>query len=593
MNILNYKFITFLVLGLFVFPPIKANTVLGCVSDGSTNTSIDLIWTLPTLCDASDEIILYVSTDFAATNYNEIARFNINQNIEDYTYTFPASERVLNHYFYIETKQSCGISQTTVRSDTLSNGRPDEPIFESINTLANGNVELKWSPSPSPGVIEYEIRRNPIVNGEIDNNRTVVVGTVDQSVSSIIDTELNHITDDTKYIYNIKSNDCNKNGGFTSPSASPFLITAEADANNSACSASFALSWNDFEGYMNGVDKYEIETSNDENGPFTRAGSTTNTTIDLPNPQPFARVVAISNDGFESTSNVVVLPSNFQEGILLDLRVNAWTRRGTLLRILSYSYTQDADVSSLQLLSGTSPDNLSVIQDIDVSNGITDFELGLTVPEETDAPVFYQLLGKDNCENEVKSNIFSPIHLSGTSTVTERDISWNDVASDSFSITSFDVYKVVDGDTMLHEQNISGNTYSETVLESELGKEVCFFIVATVDYITLTGGQNSTVTQSNAFCTTSESDFFFPTGFVRNGVSSTFKPAFVSSAGAKYKLSIFNRYGQLLFQSELPEVGWNGTFDGKIAPLGTYTYVCEYEKGGQPTVLNGSFLMIQ
>ena len=47
--------------------------------------------------------------------------------------------------------------------------------------------------------------------------------------------------------------------------------------------------------------------------------------------------------------------------------------------------------------------------------------------------------------------------------------------------------------------------------------------------------------------------------FHRNGdgVNEIFLPAFIGRA-AKYNFTIFNRWGELLFRSTVPGVGWNG-----------------------------------
>ncbi|MFM1745677.1 MAG: hypothetical protein RLZZ630_1614 [Bacteroidota bacterium] len=42
------------------------------------------------------------------------------------------------------------------------------------------------------------------------------------------------------------------------------------------------------------------------------------------------------------------------------------------------------------------------------------------------------------------------------------------------------------------------------------------------------------------------------------------------------KLEIYNRLGQLLFESEDPEDGWDGTWKGKDVPEGVYVYVLKY-----------------
>ncbi len=46
-----------------------------------------------------------------------------------------------------------------------------------------------------------------------------------------------------------------------------------------------------------------------------------------------------------------------------------------------------------------------------------------------------------------------------------------------------------------------------------------------------------------------------------------------------YALSIYNRWGQRIFSSTNPEVGWDGTFKGAPAELGTYFYTVRFEGG--------------
>ncbi len=44
-----------------------------------------------------------------------------------------------------------------------------------------------------------------------------------------------------------------------------------------------------------------------------------------------------------------------------------------------------------------------------------------------------------------------------------------------------------------------------------------------------------------------------------------------------YKMNIFNRWGQLVFESEDPTEGWDGTYNGEDAPYGTYVYSAFFE----------------
>jgi gliding motility-associated-like protein len=59
------------------------------------------------------------------------------------------------------------------------------------------------------------------------------------------------------------------------------------------------------------------------------------------------------------------------------------------------------------------------------------------------------------------------------------------------------------------------------------------------------------------------------------GVNSTIK---VEGFGiGRMKWQIYNRWGQLVFESDSPKKGWDGTFKGKAQPMEVYAYVLEVE----------------
>jgi len=45
-----------------------------------------------------------------------------------------------------------------------------------------------------------------------------------------------------------------------------------------------------------------------------------------------------------------------------------------------------------------------------------------------------------------------------------------------------------------------------------------------------------------------------------------------------FKLLIYNRWGQLLFETDNIQTGWDGTFNGENCPMGVYTYVIFFKK---------------
>ena len=58
-----------------------------------------------------------------------------------------------------------------------------------------------------------------------------------------------------------------------------------------------------------------------------------------------------------------------------------------------------------------------------------------------------------------------------------------------------------------------------------------------------------------------------------------------------HTLTIFNRYGQVVFQRNKTFVPWNGFFKGQLLPAGAYTYLIDLNNG--TAVLKGSFLLIR
>lgn len=53
-----------------------------------------------------------------------------------------------------------------------------------------------------------------------------------------------------------------------------------------------------------------------------------------------------------------------------------------------------------------------------------------------------------------------------------------------------------------------------------------------------------------------------------------FKPKVVGVE--KYTFYIYDRWGSLIFKTNDPESGWDGTFKGKKCPLDVYVWKCDF-----------------
>ncbi|MBL7837300.1 MAG: gliding motility-associated C-terminal domain-containing protein, partial [Bacteroidetes bacterium] len=72
--------------------------------------------------------------------------------------------------------------------------------------------------------------------------------------------------------------------------------------------------------------------------------------------------------------------------------------------------------------------------------------------------------------------------------------------------------------------------------------------------------------------------YFLPNSITPNGdqINDEFKlVGFVNFKS--YSLKVYNRWGEMMFNSIDPKQGWNGTFMGEIVPMGSYIYIMEFE----------------
>jgi len=95
--------------------------------------------------------------------------------------------------------------------------------------------------------------------------------------------------------------------------------------------------------------------------------------------------------------------------------------------------------------------------------------------------------------------------------------------------------------------------------------------------VTVTNIQGCSTSDEIAIVEECPSVLWIPNIFTPNedGINDTFnaKAEYIES----YTMSIFNRWGQLLFQTNSLEVGWNGRlYSGLMAPTGTYIYLIKY-----------------
>jgi gliding motility-associated-like protein len=106
---------------------------------------------------------------------------------------------------------------------------------------------------------------------------------------------------------------------------------------------------------------------------------------------------------------------------------------------------------------------------------------------------------------------------------------------------------------------------------------------------------SDSITITNKTCT---KVFFMPSAFSPNGDghNDLFRPsnALNINTPAKYRLVIYNRLGQKIFESGNPANGWDGTIKGIRQPPGVFVWVLEYQFNNlQLTTEKGTVLLLR
>ena len=88
---------------------------------------------------------------------------------------------------------------------------------------------------------------------------------------------------------------------------------------------------------------------------------------------------------------------------------------------------------------------------------------------------------------------------------------------------------------------------------------------------------------------------YVPTAFTPNndGKNDYFKPAIFGNL-RHYQLTIYNRWGQVIFQTDQPEKGWDGKVNGVTQPTTGFVWICDYQlQGMERKTEKGHLLLVR
>jgi gliding motility-associated-like protein len=193
------------------------------------------------------------------------------------------------------------------------------------------------------------------------------------------------------------------------------------------------------------------------------------------------------------------------------------------------------------------------------------------------SPGIFRVIATDSCGNIFRDSIIiSPV-----------DTTLNLPASTEICATDTAFFKLPNTIS-----NISWQPTSNTILRN---KTLLFFPGQTTNYtIFAEAALNCFVakwlTVKVNIC---PQQFFMPNSFTPNndGINDIFKPSITGSLQF-YNLTIFNRYGQKIFETRDRSKGWDGTIKQAVQPIGTYVWNCTYQFANNPIQIKQGYCLL-
>ena len=105
---------------------------------------------------------------------------------------------------------------------------------------------------------------------------------------------------------------------------------------------------------------------------------------------------------------------------------------------------------------------------------------------------------------------------------------------------------------------------------------------------------NCGVARDEIFVKGDDCEIFFPSGFTPNndGLNDVFKMLNAYKI-TDFHLQIYDRWGQLVYESKDASAGWTGTFRNKMQDSGIFVWQCNFKRSGVERFMKGTITLIK
>lgn len=484
-----------------------------------------------------------------------------NSNIE--SFDFSSFGFLGEIFFYVSSSFDCG-SLVEVFSDTINSLPPDLVEISFLDVTPNG-ILINWidliNDIDDHQYVIYKTTPsgvNPI--GSVSNDYTFL----DESAAQV---------DQSETYYVLAEDDCGSLSIFDSPHSSMFL-----GFDYDPCFNVLNASWTLMEDAESTLDSLRLSIVHESGfSEFVSLGlDQVEMSYDIETGlgEYCLELYAYYPNGDIATSNQVCSYVNIPPQLDVYQITNV-TNTGNTIKVDWFIDDEDA-VKTFEV-SGTNDDGLSVW-----SSGSIDFNttVGLSIEDpvnwDSDAGLVNYTVNLVNfCDLEYTTEPFGNIYLDMQVDNSESlYFTWETLVPDYVTPLEYELYRIEGSEEFLLETiEHPASTFSYTLSNNDIKSNgVMFELRRTALAETQSSGLIQFSSVSNRVEYVPKLKLVLPNAINPQSKNDEFKPVLVSGVVDTYKLSIFDRYGQLLFESIDIENGWKAKRDLEYFPSGVYQY---------------------
>ena len=447
--------------------------------------------------------------------------------------------------------------------------QPQTPVLDSVTTDENNQVALGFH-APEPSMYGYIIY--------YEDNGWIPIDTIFNTTYWI-----DPNGGDRCYRIAVLDSCVNSSAITTDEQCNMKLYLDGVDV----CSQKANLHWSTYSNLTDGIDYFEILASTDNGATYQNLGTTQNTSHQLSDLQLntdyriFVRVHNTGNTVTASSNRINVSLNGDATSDMTYIR-SVVVEDNQRARILVHTSGDTLAFQSITLQKSSNGIDFTPLQTLNHHND-SRYEFVDSTSDFNNEVTYYQTYVLNACNTHSgHSNIAHNILLTGEATSAQANsLQWNSYGEWNGGVDYYTMYRKLESEEnygALPEQllpAIINSYYDDVSLLFESGAKFAYYVTAK-EIENEFGFTDESV--SNSLILQQMPNTYIPNAFTPlQTINKVFMPknAFVSGDG--YTFSIYSRFGDLFFTTHDPYEGWDGHFNGQVAPMGVYIYKLTYK----------------